>query len=84
MKRILKTFSRRLYQRKWVSRVVKINGQMLNVAGMTIEEYLKSTKYEIKHIAVERNEEIVPKHLYEETILEEGDELEVVSFVGGG
>ena len=35
-------------------------------------------------IAVERNGEIVPKRLYGETVLQDNDVIEVVSFVGGG
>lgn len=35
-------------------------------------------------IAVECNGSIVPKTSYEEKLLEDGDSLEVVSFVGGG
>ncbi|MEF2734888.1 MAG: sulfur carrier protein ThiS [Blautia sp.] len=35
-------------------------------------------------MAVERNGEIIPKSKYEETLLSDGDVLEIVSFVGGG
>ena len=41
-------------------------------------------KYDFRTIAVEINEEIVSKKFYEETILNDGDVVEVVSFVGGG
>ena len=37
-----------------------------------------------KLVAIEKNGEIVPKALYESTLLKDGDILEVVSFVGGG
>ena len=64
--------------------MVKINGGELNIAGKTIAEYLAATNYDPKRIAVERNGDIVPKAKYGETMLEDGDSLEVVSFVGGG
>mgnify|MGYP003302496014 FL=1 len=64
--------------------MVKINGKEWNVAGKTIAEYLATTKYDPKRIAVERNGEIVPKAQYPSTILQNGDSVEVVSFVGGG
>ena len=51
---------------------------------MTISQYLKTTDYDLKFIAVERNEEIVPKSQFDETIIQNGDVIEVVSFVGGG
>ena len=64
--------------------MVKINGTDQNVAGKTLAEYLETTSYDPKRIAVERNGEIVPKAQYGETLLKEGGTLEVVSFVGGG
>ena len=64
--------------------MVKVNGMELEIAGKTVAEYLATTNYDPKRIAVERNGEIVFKSQYGETVLEEGDSLEVVSFVGGG
>ena len=64
--------------------MVKINGEELNIAGKTIAQYIESTSYDRSRIAVERNGDIVPKVKYGETILQDGDTVEVVSFVGGG
>ena len=64
--------------------MVKINGKELDVAGKTVAEYLAETNYDVSRVAVERNGEIVPKAHYGETVLEDGDSVEVVSFVGGG
>ena len=64
--------------------MVKINGEELNIAGKTVAEYLRATNYDPKRIAVERNGDIVPKAQYSETVLKDGDCVEVVSFVGGG
>jgi len=64
--------------------MVKVNGMELDIAGKTVAEYLTTTNYDPKRIAVERNGDIVFKAQYEETILEDGDSLEIVSFVGGG
>ena len=64
--------------------MVKINGEELNLAGKTVAEYLANTNYDPKRIAVERNGDIVPKAQYGQTVLKEGDCVEVVSFVGGG
>lgn len=69
---------------KEVTKVVKINGENLDLAGKTIAEYLKSNNYNTKRIVVERNEMIVPKEQYSDTVLLDGDCVEVVSFVGGG
>lgn len=64
--------------------MVKINGEEKNVAGMTVTEYLATTNYNPKRIAVERNGDIVSKLQYDNTVLQDGDSVEVVSFVGGG
>ena len=64
--------------------MVKINGEELNIAGKTVAEYLLTTSYDHKRIAVERNGEIIPKARYAETVLSDGDSIEIVSFVGGG
>lgn len=64
--------------------MVKVNGVEVDAAGKTIAEYLTTTNYDPKRIAVERNGDIVFKSQYSETILRDGDSLEVVSFVGGG
>lgn len=64
--------------------MVIINGKSIDAAGKTISEYLSTTDYDAKRIAVEKNGEIVPKAKYDKTVLQDGDSLEVVSFVGGG
>jgi len=64
--------------------MVKVNGEMLDLAGKTVMDYLAATNYDPKRIAVERNGDIVFKSQYSSTILEDGDSIEVVSFVGGG
>lgn len=64
--------------------MVIINSEERNVAGKILSEYLADENYNCKHIAVERNGEIVPKREYDKTLLQEGDKLEIVRFVGGG
>ena len=41
--------------------MVKVNGTELDIAGKTVSEYLATTNYDPKRIAVERNGDIVPK-----------------------
>lgn len=64
--------------------MVKVNGMEMDIAGQSISEFLKSTDYDLRVIAVERNEEIVLKSMYNKTILKDEDVVEIVSFVGGG
>ena len=64
--------------------MVKVNGTELDIAGKTLTEYLATTNYDMKRIATELNGDIVPKATYAETVLRDGDSIEIVSFVGGG
>ena len=64
--------------------MVKVNGEEKDIAGKTLTEYLATTNYDMKRIAIELNGDIVPKTTYAEAILKDGDSIEIVSFVGGG
>ena len=64
--------------------MVKVNGTELDIAGKTVSEYLATTNYDPKRIAVEHNGDIVFKSQYDITVIDDGDSLEIVSFVGGG
>ena len=64
---------------------IRVNGQHrrvregLNVAELTLELGLEPAK-----VAVERNLEIVPRSTLADVAVEDGDEFEIVTFVGGG
>ncbi len=64
--------------------MVKINGELLDKDGKTVTEILADMELNIQHVAVELNEMIVPKAQYGDTVLKDGDCVEVVRFVGGG
>ena len=65
--------------------MIKINGESIeNLNHKTVAEYLAESGYDIKRVAVELNGDILPKSQYEYTLLQEGDCVEIVSFVGGG
>lgn len=64
--------------------MVSVNGEMRDIAGKTVAEYLEMTDYDRNRIAVERNGEIVFKSQYDTAVLADGDSVEIVSFVGGG
>ena len=64
--------------------MVKVNGKELDISGMTVKALLEQQDYDCTRVAVELGEEIVPKAQYADTVLQDGDAVEVVSFVGGG
>lgn len=63
--------------------MITVNGEKLDFSG-TVAELLDVLEYNGKRVAVELNENIVPKAEYGNTIISDGDKLEVVRFVGGG
>ena len=65
--------------------MITVNGKQIQLtAEMSVADYLEQNNYQINRIAVEMNEEILPKYSYSETMLKDGDRLEVVTFAGGG
>lgn len=64
--------------------MVRINGNEEDAAGMPLMDYLEAKQYPAAGIAVECNEEILPKSQYDSYILQDADVIEIVSFVGGG
>ena len=64
--------------------MVKVNGKQTDFDGKSIAMLIESEGYDKTRVAVELNMEIVPKARYNETILKDGDSVEIVGFVGGG
>ncbi|MEM7569201.1 MAG: sulfur carrier protein ThiS [Pseudomonadota bacterium] len=64
---------------------IQINGEARQIPpGHRLSDLLSEMALDLKKVAVERNLEIVPKSDYTETVLGDGDALEIVHFVGGG
>jgi len=52
--------------------------------GLTLAALIAQLGGKPDRVAVELNLEIVPRDMWQDTILRNGDRLEVVHFVGGG
>jgi sulfur carrier protein len=64
---------------------VLVNGQPRSVAEhTTVRRLLEELELPTRGIAVEVNQQIVPRQHHAERVLAEGDSLEIVSLVGGG
>ncbi|QXE89355.1 sulfur carrier protein ThiS [Geomonas subterranea] len=63
---------------------ITTNGEAVSIDPLTVQQYLVSLGIDPRRVAVELNQEILPKAQYESTLLNEGDTLEIVHFVGGG
>ena len=64
---------------------LRLNGQTRQLPGpLTVAGLLATLGLDGRKVAVERNEAIVPRSLYDTTELANGDALEIVHFIGGG
>lgn len=65
--------------------LILVNGQDRDIAdGATIAQLLVELEVTVPHVAVELNRDVVPRAQHGEVVLSAGDELEVVTLVGGG
>lgn len=64
---------------------IHVNGEHRRVAaGLTLAQLAADLGLAPEKVAVERNLEVVPRSTLGQVIVEDGDELEIVHFVGGG
>lgn len=64
---------------------IRVNGEHRRVpAGISIAALALELGLEPVRVAVERNLEIVPRSTLADVIVEDGDDYEIVTFVGGG
>ena len=64
---------------------ITLNGTAHPIStGLSVSGLLASLGLDLRKVAVERNEEIVRRATYAETLLGSGDVLEIVHFIGGG
>lgn len=62
-----------------------VNGERRRIdEGTTVLSLLRELSLPMTRVAVERNLSLVRKAEFAETVLSEGDRLEIVTFVGGG
>jgi sulfur carrier protein len=62
-----------------------VNGNSVELPdGSTVTALLMHLAIDAARVAVERNEDVVPRRAWTETQLIDGDAIEVVTFVGGG
>lgn len=64
---------------------IRLNGEPHELAHpLTVTALLTELDLDPRRVAVERNLTVVRRGDYDATVIEEGDEIEVVNFVGGG
>ena len=64
---------------------IRVNGEQRHVPrGISIARMIGELGLDPLRIAVEKNLEIIPRSELPDLIVEDGDEFEIVHFVGGG
>lgn len=64
---------------------ITVNGQSVEIEQpMTVEQVLDSVEVPPNYLAVEVNAEVVPREDYTTRVIGPGDDVEVVTLVGGG
>jgi sulfur carrier protein len=64
---------------------IVINGETKSVeAGLSIANFLEQLNLTSPAVAVEVNQQIQPRDTHHQTVLQNGDVLEIVTLVGGG
>jgi thiamine biosynthesis protein ThiS len=64
---------------------VSVNGEPVQVpAGSSLSDLLRTLSLDRARVAVEHNRRVVPRAEHAGVLLNHGDQLEIVTFVGGG
>jgi thiazole synthase len=67
------------------SLAILVNGEPRRVSvGASIAAMLTELGLDPQRVAVERNRDVVPRSSLEDVTVEDGDQYEIVHFVGGG
>ncbi len=68
-----------------VSMRIKLNGEPHELPQpLTVSELLQRLGIDGRRVAVEHNLVVLKRAAFEQALVKEGDELEIVNFVGGG
>ncbi|MDB5455570.1 MAG: thiS [Caulobacter sp.] len=64
---------------------LSVNGEERGFEGVsTVQDLVSALGLDVRKVAVERNLEIVPRSTYGTAALADGDQIEIVTFIGGG
>ncbi|HEY6360095.1 MAG TPA: sulfur carrier protein ThiS [Vicinamibacterales bacterium] len=64
---------------------ISLNGEPFEIdEPLTVAELLTRLAIDPRRVAVEHNLEILRRNLFADTMVHDGDRIEIVNFVGGG
>ena len=64
---------------------ITLNGEPFELSGpLTVSELLSHLEIDARRVAVEHNVIVLKRTAFDSTMVSEGDQVEIVNFVGGG
>lgn len=64
---------------------ITVNGNEIEIDGpMSVQQLLETVDVPPNYLAVELNADVVPREQYGQRTVQAGDDVEVVTLVGGG
>ena len=64
---------------------ITLNGDRFELAGaVTVSALLAQLQIDPRRVAVEQNTVVLKRTAFDSTMVAEGDQIEIVNFVGGG
>ncbi len=63
---------------------MQVNGKQLDLDNITITALLEQYQLSADNVVIELNAEIVPKEQFNQKLIYQGDQVEIVSLFGGG
>lgn len=64
---------------------IQLNGDPREIEGpLSVSALLEQLAIDARRVAVELNLAVVKKSAYDSSVIKDGDEVEIVNFVGGG
>jgi thiamine biosynthesis protein ThiS len=64
---------------------IQLNGDPYKVVGpLTVSDLLALLEIDARRVAVEHNLTVIKRATFDSTLVNEGDAIEIVNFVGGG
>ena len=65
--------------------LINLNGESYEIdQAVSVTDLLVQLKIDPRRVAVEHNLKILKRHTFKDTVVHDGDHVEIVNFVGGG
>ena len=64
---------------------IQLNGELKDIGNLQrLSELVETLDINLRNVAIEQNQVIIPKSQLEQTAIQPNDRIEIVEFIGGG